>query len=364
MSAPLRIAVDGRALNTAHVRGMGKAAFEMLREGSGNSDVSFVLLGDEPRLPMHHPSASNITAQTWEVRGHRFRTWEQIGLPWRARQLDCDVLHCVGTWCPYWQPVPVVVTVHDTLMWSEDQPSVFLNRALPAAYRRARALITISDTSKRDIVNRWPELADKLVVIPHGIHERYLTPRFDPVPQMLQDEGVRHPYLLYFGGEIPRKRPEWALDVWRQLERRDVQLVMCGLDPRNPPRWIQELPADVHERLTVLGFVPEHVLPSLYAHAAAVLYPTLYEGFGLPVLEAQAVGTPVLMSAVGSLAELAGPGAIVLPEQDKRAWIAACRSVLDGGTFRRDEARAWARGFSWKVAFERTLDVYRAVAAA
>lgn len=363
MNGPLRIALDGRALNTAHVRGMGKAAFEILREGSGSSDVSFVLLGDEPRLPMHHPCASNISAQAWEVRGHRFHAWEQIGLPWRARQLECDVLHCVGTWCPYWQPVPVVVTVHDTLMWTEDEPSVFLTRALPAAYRRARAVITISESSKRDIVDRWPELADKLVVIPHGIHERYLTPGIGSLPQTLQDEGVQPPYLLYFGGEIPRKRPEWALDVWRHLDRRDVQLVMCGLDPGNPPRWIATLPADVRKRVTVMGFVPEEALPALYANAAAVLYPTLYEGFGFPVLEAQAVGTPVLMSAVGSLAELTGPGAIVLPEHDKRAWIAACRSVLDRGARRSDEARAWAAGFSWKAAFDRTMDVYRSVAA-
>lgn len=359
----MRIALDGRALNTAHVRGMGKAAFEILREGSRNPELSFVLLGDEPRHPVHHPQSANITSQAWEVRGHRFRAWEQIGLPLRARQLNCDVLHCVGTWCPYWQPLPVVVTIHDTLMWTEEQPSVFLNRALPAAYRRARALITISETSKRDIVHRWPDLADKLVVIPHGIHERYLVPRFPLVPKPLQDAGVRAPYLLYFGGEIPRKRPEWAVGVWRQLPRTDVRLVMCGLDPRKPPRWIQELPPDLRERLTLLGFVPEDALPSLYAHAEAVLYPTLYEGFGLPVLEAQAVGTPVLMSPVGSLCELAGPGAIVLPEHDRHAWIDACRNVLAGNKPPAAQARAWARGFSWTAAFEKTLDVYRSAAA-
>jgi glycosyltransferase involved in cell wall biosynthesis len=358
----MRIALDGRALNTSHVRGMGKMAFELLREASHNPELSFVLLGDEPKHPVHHPASANITSQAWEVRGHRFRAWEQLGMPLRARRLNCDVLHCLGTWCPYWQPLPVVVTIHDTLMWTEEASSVFLDRALPAAYRRARALITVSETSKRDIVQRWPELADKLVVITHGIHERYLVPAFDPIPKSLQDAGVRTPYLLYFGGEIPRKRPEWAVEVWKALGRADVQLVMCGLDPAKPPRWIDELPPDQRARLTLLGFVPEDALPSLYAHAEAVLYPTLYEGFGLPALEAQAVGTPVLMSAAGSLRELAGPGAIVLPEHDQRAWIEACRHVLAGSRPDAASARAWARGFSWSVAFEKTLAVYRSAA--
>ena len=132
----MRIALDARVLNTPHLRGMGKATFELLRQGSLVPDVSFALLGDEPCSPVHFPPSDRISVHTWELKGHRLRAWEQLGLPWQANRLGCDVLHCLGTWCPYWQPLPTVVTVHDTLPWEEDQPSFFLNRLLPAAYER------------------------------------------------------------------------------------------------------------------------------------------------------------------------------------------------------------------------------------
>ena len=359
----MRIAFDGRCLNTPHLRGMGKMAYELLRESANHPDVDFVVLGDEPRAPVQVPSGARVVTRTWETKGHRFRAWEQFSLPRTARRLDCDVLHCTGTWCPWWQPVPLVVTVHDTLPWVEEQGSLYLNHALPAAYKRANAIITVSENSKRDIAARWPALADKIAVIPHGIHPRYLVPRFDPIASELEAAGVRTPYLLYFGGEVARKRPEWAVEVWKRLNRPDLSLVLCGLVEPTAPRWKEQLPSHLRDRLTCLGFVPEHSLPALYAHAEAVLYPTLYEGFGLPALEAQAVGTPVLMTDGGSLRELAGPGAIVLPGHDMSAWVDAARGVLTQGK-PSATARAWASGFSWKAAFTKTLDVYRAAAAA
>ena len=358
----MRIALDGRCLNTPHLRGMGKMAFELLRESTNHPDISFVVLSDEPRAPVQIPPAPRIVSRTWETKGHRFRAWEQFSLPSTARRLGCDVLHCTGTWCPWWQPLPLVVTVHDTLPWVEERGSLFLNYALPAAYKRARAIITVSENSRRDILARWPRLANKIAVIPHGIHSRYLMPTVDPIASELESAGVRSPYLLYFGGEIPRKRPEWAVEVWKRLERRDVNLVLCGLVEPNAPRWKDQLPPHLRSRLTCLGFVPEQMLPGLYANAEAVLYPTLYEGFGLPALEAQAVGTPVLMTDGGSLRELAGPGAVVLPAEDMPAWVNAARSVLDRGTPAAAAAREWARGFSWKAAFTKTLDVYKAAA--
>ena len=98
--------------------------------------------------------------------------------------------------------------------------------------------------------------------------------------------------------------------------------------------------------------------------ASAVLYPSLYEGFGMPAIEAQAVGTPVLFSDVGSLSELKGPGAVVLPVDDLAAWVRAVDDILQSNTTGRQPntiARAWAQQYSWDAYCERTLDVYRQV---
>jgi glycosyltransferase involved in cell wall biosynthesis len=357
-----RIGLDGRCLNTSHLRGMGKAMFELLRYSGGRDDLRFVIFGDEPKAPVHRPEHAGISSHIWEVTGHRFRAWEQIGLPRAAARLECDLLHCTGTWCPYWQPVPTVVTVHDTLPWIEEGDGVYLNRILPAAYRRAKAIITISERSKRDVLERWPDLAGKLTVVRHGIRPAYFAEQCAPLDQRLVEAGVRRPYLLYVGGEVARKRLEWAVDVWTALDDGRINLVVCGLEARSIAAWRERVREDLRARFICLDFVPEDSLPSLYARAEAVLYPTTYEGFGFPALEAQAVGVPVLMSEVGSLGELAGPGAILLPLNDLSAWVDTCRRILSGDRIiDADSARAWATGFGWEQAAARTADVYDAV---
>src|SRR5207245_7664612 len=110
-----------------------------------------------------------VTTRVWETKGHRFRAWEQFALPREARRSNCDILHCAGMWCPYWQPLPTIVTIHDTLPWKEQIPGFYLRRFVPATYRRARRVITVSERSKRDILDLWPDLAPKVTVIRHGI---------------------------------------------------------------------------------------------------------------------------------------------------------------------------------------------------
>jgi alpha-1,3-rhamnosyl/mannosyltransferase len=184
-----------------------------------------------------------------------------------------------------------------------------------------------------------------------------------PLSGEIVAQGVRPPYLLYFGGRIPRKRLDWAMQVWARVADRDpdLSLVVCGLESDARAEWRDRTAAHLRDRLHCLGFVAEADLPGLYAAAEAVLYPTLYEGFGFPALESQAVGTPVLMSAVGSLAELAGPGAVVLPPQDLDAWVAAAETIRGGGRRRDEAAREWARGFSWARAWTSLAEVYRRV---
>ena len=124
------------------------------------------------------------------------------------------------------------------------------------------------------------------------------------------------------------------------------------------------VPRNLQDRLFLAPFVDEADMPHLYMRAAAVLYPSLYEGFGLPVVEAQAVGTPVLFSDVGRLSELRGPGAVVLPVDDLTAWVREVNEIvnsrpLPGGPDR--ISREWARQYGWDACIDRTLAVYDAV---
>ncbi|MGE0864401.1 MAG: glycosyltransferase family 4 protein [Vicinamibacterales bacterium] len=365
---PFRVAVDARSVNTGHLRGIGKSVYELIKRTAASGAVEWHLLADRPDRPMQVADPGACDVSVFETRGDRFHAWEQWSLPRRARQLGVDVLHAPGTSMPWWQPVPTVVTIHDTIPWQHQDPAwpagFYKDKLLPAAYHRAAAVTTVSECSRRDILSRWPHLQPRLHVISPGVDERYLDAESDRQPVQLGDRVLTEPYLLYIGGSDPRKRLMWALQAWWGAAPCGASLVVCGVDVADHDNVRRMVPRQLQDRLVLAPFVSEEDMPRLYMRADAVLYPTLYEGFGLPVVEAQAVGTPVLFSDVGSLAELKGPGAVVLPVDDLPAWVRTITNILQS----RDSihgpdriARAWARQYSWDAYTERTLAVYEAV---
>lgn len=368
LERPLRVALDARCLNVDHLRGMGKSIYEFMQRTAASGAIEWHLLSNRPDLPMHVPSQS-CKVSVFETRGYRFNTWEQYSLPAAAAKLNADVLHAPATTAPWWQPVPTVVTVHDAIPWQGNDaawPAGFhRDRLLPSAYHRAAAVITVSDTSRRDILARWPALKPKLHVVSPGVDERYLEAMPDHRPITIGGRVVGEPYLLYLGGSDPRKRLMWALQAWWNGNNSQASLVVCGLEASAHAQILASVPRHLHSRLYLAPFVSEEEMPRLYMRATAVLYPSLYEGFGMPVVEAQAVGTRVLFSDVGSLSELKGPGAVVLPVDDLDAWVRMIDVILQArtSTYGPDRiARAWARHYSWDSYTNRTLDVYASVA--
>ncbi|HUE69836.1 MAG TPA: glycosyltransferase family 1 protein [Pirellulaceae bacterium] len=364
----MRIAVDSRSLNVPHVRGMGRYLCSLLEAADQQGRWEWELLSDRPDLPIHFPALRSARQMIFETRGWKFCTWEQWGLPRATRRLRADVLFCPNTTLPWWQPIPAVVTVHDTIPWdsSEEKGHPFYwRRVMPRALQKAAAIVVPSACSQRDLAALWPVLEKKIHVIPHGLSEIWREEAGQPAPRELEELGIHGPYFLYVGGEIPRKRMEWAIKIFEQVTDDDCQLLLCGLNAERRANIRQELPASIADRVVALPFVPEECMPRLVRQAVGVLYPTLYEGFGFPALEAQAVGTPILMSAVGSLAELCGPGAVVLPPEDLDAWIAACRELLADWKSDRapnQAARAWATSFSWQESARRHLELLQSVA--
>ena len=364
----MRVAIDARSLNNEHIRGMGRCLWELIARSGASAQTHWHVLSDRPDLPLHVPQNAHVTSHLFECRGYRFRTWEQWALPRKARQLKADLLHCPAGRLPWWQPVPTIVTLHDTMPWQHDEPmwprGWYTDWLIPRALHKAAAVITVSETSKKDILRRWPNLEAKLHVIPNGICDSYHKVNPGPLSPTLQSMGVQSPYFLYVGGAIERKRPEWAIKVLEQLNDPDVQLVLCGIGRHGQESILRLIPKELQHRVCIPTFVPEEEMPRLYQNAVAVLYPTLYEGFGLPVVEAHAVGTPILFSEVGSLTELVGPSAIVLPTNELSAWIDVCRKLLATRRMHSQpdkSARSWATRFSWSTFADRNLEVYRYV---
>lgn len=365
----LKVGLVARCLNTEHIRGMGKYVFELVQQSNLHDGLEWCLFGDDPRYAMAAPKDKPINIDIFEFKGDRFHSWEQLGLPLRAIKRSIDVLHCTEGAVSLWQPKPTVVTIHDTLAWENhaDTPTakIYYETIQPAALRKSAAVITISESSKTDILERWPWLEKKLSVIPHGIEDAYFRPDTGTIPLDIQTTLGGAGYLVYMGGPMERKRFTWALEVFAKSDHSSLKLVACGFGAEARRDAVSKLPASLHDRVHFANFLSDPELRALYRGAQAVLYPTLYEGFGFPAVEAQAAGVPVIFSALGSLKELIGPLALIVPPNDIDAWLAAITEAISMGAYRLNRARAaseWARKFAWKESFDEHLAVYRKVA--
>jgi glycosyltransferase involved in cell wall biosynthesis len=365
---PLHVAVDARSLQAAPLRGPGKSLSELVSRTAASGAIRWRLLADRPDRPLRAPAAEGVDVTIFESRLARLHAWEQWSLPRRARQLGVDLLHAQDGALPWWQPVPSVVTLPDTARWQPRDPpwaeGVYRDRLLPAAYHRASAIITVSNASRRDILARWPALKPSLHVISPGVDERYLEVQPERRPIEIGGQIVTEPYLLYVGGVEPRKRLAWALQTWRGGQARGVSLVVCGVETASHAEVRRMMPREAQDKLILAPVVSEDDMPRLYLHAAAVLYPSIGCAFGLPVIEAQAVGTPVLFSETGRLVELKGPGAVVLPVDDLAAWVRAADLLVQSRPSSHGPdriARAWAGQYSWDASVKRTLAVYDSV---
>ena len=365
----LKVGLVARCLNTSHIRGMGRYVYELLRQSQARDDLAWHLFGDDPRYPMTMPESHRISADVFTFRGDRFHLWEQVGLPLRAAMRAVDLLHCTEGTLPFWQTRPTVATVHDTLAWKEHDggrvATTYFDSVLPGALRKCAAVITISQSSRNDILEKWPWLDEKLDVIPHGIADEYFADLDDRMPALLATAISGGPYLVYLGGPMERKRFGWALDVYARLGDSGLKMVVCGFGSEARASAEAALPIALKDSVIFAPFLSEGELRALLKGAGAVLYPTLYEGFGFPAIEAQASGVPVIFSSLGSLAELEGPLSMVVPPFDIDAWVAAVRESLALGeslVAKASAAKAWARKFSWLESYEKHLAVYQRVA--
>jgi glycosyltransferase involved in cell wall biosynthesis len=305
------------------------------------------------------------------------KVWfEQVTFPRACRRLKADVAHV-----PYWAPplassVPTLVTIHDLipLLLSEYRggPLVRLYAALVSrTARSARLVVTDSEASRRDIIVNLRIPAERVRVVYLAADER-LTPT--PAPEDVSVRmryGLPARYVLYLGGFDVRKNVATALAACRRAAPaigEDCPLVIAGRLPTedtsftpNPRRLAQEYGMD--ERLVhFTGFVGDADKPALYRGAVAFVFPSRYEGFGLPPLEALACGTPVVGSNASSIPEVVGNAGVLRPPDDAEGMAAALARLATNADFRAELSRralAQAARFSWERTAQETLAAYR-----
>jgi glycosyltransferase involved in cell wall biosynthesis len=291
---------------------------------------------------------------------------------WRLLRDRLDLFHATHYVIPPLARARAVVTIHDIIhvLYPQFLPNraalVYARVMIRRALKRADRILTVSYNSKRDLVDYFGIAPARIEVIYNGVAERFRpeVARADR-DRVAGKYGLPRPYLLFLGGEKPHKNVRNVLRAFaeaRRLRALPHALVLAGPMPKNRSRVEALLSAlDLDSRVLRPGIVPEEDLPGLFGGADAFLYPTLYEGFGLPVIEAMACGIPVLTSSTSALQEIAGGYAYLVDPMDVDA---IARGIVDLATDpkRRQEfadlGRRRARDFSWDRAAEETLRVY------
>jgi glycosyltransferase involved in cell wall biosynthesis len=269
-----------------------------------------------------------------------------------------------------------VVTIHDCihLMFPEYLPNklayVYAKGSMWSASKKADRILTVSEASKRDILRFFNVPPDKVEVIYNAIDERFLGPadaaRMELVKQRYQ---LDHPFVLYVGNIKPHKNIERLIDAFGRARHQchdNLKLIIIGDEISKYPALRQSVhkhKLDKHVRF--LGFQPMETLAAFYRLARAFVFPSLYEGFGLPPLEAMACGTPVVTSNVSSLPEVAGGAALLVDPYDEDAIATAITRAVTDESLRADMIRRGierARSFSWPQSVKKIHDIYMQVA--
>ena len=289
------------------------------------------------------------------------------------RRRPVDVLHVQFT-APPFAPCPVVATIHDLSF--EHMPDTFRRRSraqlrltVRRTARRAARIITISEHSKRDIVETY-RVAPRLVTVTH----LSAAPHFRPVTderelrRVRQLYGIEGDYILAVGSVQPRKNLARLVRAYSDLRRRPDQAKLPRLVVVGKLAWLYEETlraveeCGIRDAVTFTGYAPEGDLPALYSGALCFAYPSFFEGFGLPPLEAMRCGAPVLVGDRTSLPEVVGDAGLFVDPFDTAAISAALARLVDDGELRQDlRARGLARAarFDWRETARRTLEVYQ-----
>lgn len=311
---------------------------------------------------LHTPfdGINNNLAKVW---------FEQVSFPRACRRWGADLIHVPYWASPLFSSIPVVVTIHDLipLLLPEYEGGMLgkvYNRLVSASARRAAYVLTDSEASRQDIIRCLHIPAGRVEAIWLAAEER-----FHPVHDAALLQAVRERYalplryLLYLGGFDVRKNVPDILRAFACLEAPDVSLVIAGKLPAqespffpSPRRLANELGLEARVRFT--GWVDEKDKPAMYSAAEGFIFPSCYEGFGLPPLEAMACGTPVIVSQASSLPELVGEAGLYVEPGNVESLVEAMRHLIEDESLRgclREAALTQARRFSWAQTAQATL---------
>lgn len=374
----MRIGIEAQRLFRPKKHGMEIVTLEIIRQLAAidQQNEYEVFIAADTDVCVHNKNAVRV-----HLLPHRFYPlWEQFSLPKAATEKKVDLLHCTSNTAPLWYNKPFVVTIHDVIYLEsfdfsgsayQNFGNLYRRFIVPRIAKKAKRIITVSGYAKKIIAERLGIAENKIDVVYNGVHPSYA--RISDVPHLLSISGkytLPEKFLLHFGNTASRKNTTGVLKAYKLYRERNEEalpLVITGIDRTLASRFLQAVQAENLAKDIILpGYIAAEDLPAIYNLAHIFLYPSLNEGFGMPVIEAMACGTPVITSTVTSLPEVAGNAAILVDPNKENEICEAIESLTTQQLLYNTMQMKGilnAERFSWETAARKTINIYKEILA-
>jgi glycosyltransferase involved in cell wall biosynthesis len=304
--------------------------------------------------------------------------WDQVSIPWQASRAKIEILHQPSFSLPLAFSGKVIVTVHDliAILYGKHIPFFsrqFFSRWMPFTYRRADHIICISENTKKDLV-RILEIPEEKITVnylaassdyrPKRGKENILLTQRVPLGSKLK---ISSPYFFHVGTLSPRKNLVFLVEVFSEVLKKhpDFQLILAGRTGWYCDRLFERIQKlRLEDKVIFADYLTEQEKIVLYQNAFAFLFPSIYEGFGLPLLEAMQSGVPVISSDASSMPEVIGKAGIMVSPKDKDGWVNAVIRLIENNHLRQSlivQGFKQAAKFSWSQHAQKTLELYEKV---
>ncbi len=373
---PLRIVIDVRNLRDF---GVGTYIRNLVQSlALIDQKNHYQLVTTDPEIQEFKKLPTNFELAIFHQPQRKF--WDDIAFSWFLRSLAPDLIHMPVNVMPWFMPRPYVVTIHDVSSFLFGSHPGFREKIRLYGFRRgllrASCVIAVSDATRRDVENLLAVPRERVRMVYSAPDPRFLEPPPPPeeLDRLFERYQIRRPYLLYAGRIRPHKNIPRLIDAFALVRTqlndhpvfRDLRLVVIGDEISRHPEVRRAVSRSrLQHAVRFLGFVPFETLRMFYAAAECFVFPSLYEGFGLPPLEAMATGIPVVTSGVSSLPEVVGDAAMVVNPDTTFDIARGIQEVLTNSELRERLIQAGTeqtRRFNWLDTARNVLDVYNSFA--
>lgn len=374
----MKIGIEVQRLFRKKKFGIESSSLELIRTLQGmepRHEYVIFVKDDEDRNCLNHSERLKIKT----VDGFFFVDFEQFFLPIAARREHVDILHCTGNTAPYFSPVPVVQTLHDVIFMDsipendsfyQQFGNHYRRKVVPLITPRSKAVITVSNHEKERIMSRLHIDENKIHVVYNGINEKRFYPYRDAARRKAVQQKYHLPddFMLFLGNPTYRKNPSRIIESYVRYAFRSPK-PMALVTPGLPEKFVADklrtlnYPYSKYQFITT-GYIDESDLPVLYGLSKVFLFPSLSEGFGMPVIEAMACGAPVITSRISSIPEIAANAAILIDPFNADEIAEAMVTLSSNDELRNAKIDAGllnAKRFSWNRSAEKVLRLYETV---